>query len=408
MEKHIAIIGAGAAGCFAAVHIVESLPDCAVTVFESSAHPLHKLALTGGGRCNLTNTFSGIRNLADAYPRGHRLLRSLFYRFGHRETTSWFERHGIPLSAQDDDRVFPRSDNAMEVVNLLLGLLHRHNVTMLPDTRIRTITPQPDQSFLLTDDKEATFGPFDCVLATTGGMTASPLMQSLASLGHEIIDPVPSLFSLKVNDPSLHALMGVSVPHASVLINGTRLRAQGALLVTHVGLSGPAVLRLSSYAARDLARNGCHCHVSVNWTGLDEQAMRAELERLISLHAAKNILSAHPDNLTRRLWAHLVSRAGIPDAKTFAELGKKDRNRLLTALLADNYSVSGRGQYKEEFVTCGGVSLNAVNHRTLESKSVPRLFFAGEVLDIDAVTGGFNLQAAWTTAFVAADAISQV
>ena len=402
-RKRIAIIGAGAAGCFCAANIMEMSDECNITIFEAGAKPMHKLSLTGGGRCNITNSFSEVASLADVYPRGHRLLKGLFYVFDHDSACSWFDSHGIRLYTQDDNRVFPVSDDAFEVVNTLLGILRGHGVRIITNTKINGITRHDDGTFSLDGATER----FDRVVVTTGGMGKSQLMQSLGSLGHKIAEPVPSLFSFKVNDQDLTSLMGASVPMASVLINGTKLRAEGALLVTHFGFSGPAVLRLSSFAARTLAERNYSCDSAINWTGRAEQSMRDELGALAKRYAARNILSAHPENLTNRLWAHLVGRAGIAHERTFAELGKKNMNKLLTVLLSDNYHVSGRGQYKEEFVTCGGVELGSVSNKTLESKAVPGLFFAGELLDIDALTGGFNLQAAWTTAYTVASGITQ-
>ncbi|MBQ5454041.1 MAG: aminoacetone oxidase family FAD-binding enzyme, partial [Bacteroidales bacterium] len=244
---------------------------------------------------------------------------------------------------------------------------------------------------------------FDSVIVTTGGMSNSPLMESLKNLGVEIIEPVPSLFSLKIKSNVLTSLMGATVDNASVMIAGEKFRSEGGLLITHFGFSGPAVLKLSSFAARFLKDSNYKCDLAVNWMNENEDSVFQLVNCLIKKNQNKNILSAHPKNFTNRLWEFLVSRAEIPADKKFSELGKKNLNKLVNVLTSDIYHVSGRGQFKDEFVTAGGVSLKSVNTKTLESKAVKNLFFAGEVLDIDAVTGGYNLQAAWTTAKTVAE-----
>ena len=244
---------------------------------------------------------------------------------------------------------------------------------------------------------------FDSVIVTTGGMSNSPLMESLKNLGVEIIEPVPSLFSLKIKSNVLTSLMGATVDNASVMIAGEKFRSEGGLLITHFGFSGPAVLKLSSYAARFLKENNYKCDLAINWLNESEDVVFQLINELIKKNRNKNILSSHPKNFTNRLWEFLISRAEIQKDKKFSELGKKHLNKLVNILTSDIYHVSGRGQFKDEFVTAGGVSLKSVNTKTLESKAVKNLFFAGEVLDIDAVTGGYNLQAAWTTAKTVAE-----
>lgn len=250
---------------------------------------------------------------------------------------------------------------------------------------------------------EKSLEEFNSVIVTTGGMSNSPLMESLKNLGVEIIEPVPSLFSLKIKSNVLTSLMGATVDNASVMIAGEKFRSEGGLLITHFGFSGPAVLKLSSFAARFLKDSNYKCDLAVNWLNENEDTAFQLVNCLIKKNQNKNILSAHPKNFTNRLWEFLVSRAEIPADKKFSELGKKNLNKLVNVLTSDIYHVSGRGQFKDEFVTAGGVSLKSVNTKTLESKAVKNLFFAGEVLDIDAVTGGYNLQAAWTTAKTVAE-----
>ncbi|MBQ3657002.1 MAG: aminoacetone oxidase family FAD-binding enzyme [Bacteroidales bacterium] len=403
-KKKIAIIGAGAAGCFCAVNIAEQNPDYEIFIYEAGLTPMHKLSLTGGGRCNLTNTFENVENLSKIYPRGDKFLRSLFYNFNHENTVEWFENHGVKLYAQNDGRVFPKSNKAMEIVEKLSSLMNKYGVWTFTGKKLSSIEKDDSEKFSLTfSNGEKSPEKFDSVIVTTGGMSNSPLMESLKKLGVEIIDPVPSLFSLKIKSNVLTSLMGATVENASVMIAGEKFKAEGGLLITHFGFSGPAILKLSSFAARFLKENNYKCDLSINWLNESEDVVNQEINNLIKKNQNKNILSAHPRNFTNRLWEFLVSRAEIQKDKKFSELGKKNVNKLVNILTSDVYHVSGRGQFKDEFVTAGGVSLKSVNTKTLESKTCKNLFFAGEVLDIDAVTGGFNLQAAWTTAKTVAE-----
>ncbi|MBR6297942.1 MAG: aminoacetone oxidase family FAD-binding enzyme [Candidatus Gastranaerophilales bacterium] len=403
-KKKIAIIGAGAAGCFCAVNIAEQTTDYEIFMYDAGLTPMHKLSLTGGGRCNLTNTFENAENLTKIYPRGDKLLRSLFYNFNHENTIEWFENHDIKLYAQDDGRIFPKSNKAAEIVDKLYFLMNKYGVWTFTGKKLSLIEKTSNEKFSLTfSNGEKCLEQFDYVIVATGGLSNSPLMESLKKLGIEIIEPVPSLFSLKVKSNILTSLMGATATNASVMIAGEKFRSEGGLLITHFGFSGPAVLKLSSYAARFLKENNYKCDLAINWLNESEDVVFQLINELIKKNRNKNILSSHPKNFTNRLWEFLISRAEIQKDKKFSELGKKHLNKLVNILTSDIYHVSGRGQFKDEFVTAGGVSLKSLNHKTLESKTVKNLFFAGEVLDIDAITGGYNLQAAWTTAKTVAE-----
>ena len=403
-KKKIAIIGIGAAGCFCAVNIAEQTTDYEIFMYDAGLTPMHKLSLTGGGRCNLTNTFENAENLTKIYPRGDKLLRSLFYNFNHENTIEWFENHDIKLYAQDDGRIFPKSNKAAEIVDKLYFLMNKYGVWTFTGKKLSLIEKTSNEKFSLTfSNGEKCLEQFDYVIVATGGLSNSPLMESLKKLGIEIIEPVPSLFSLKVKSNVLTSLMGATVDNASVMIAGEKFRSEGGLLITHFGFSGPAVLKLSSYAARFLKENNYKCDLAINWLNESEDVVFQLINELIKKNRNKNILSSHPKNFTNRLWEFLISRAEIQKDKKFSELGNKHLNKLVNILTSDIYHVSGRGQFKDEFVTAGGVSLKSLNHKTLESKTVKNLFFAGEVLDIDAITGGYNLQAAWTTAKTVAE-----
>ena len=391
--KRIAVIGAGAAGCFCAAELRRRLPAVKVDVYESGPKPLDKVAITGGGRCNLTNSFEGIRSLSEAYPRGERLMKRLLRVFSQEDTWRWFEDAGVPLVLQDDHCVFPRSQDAMDIVHALLRKME--GVNLLLRTPVHEIR---DAGHLLVDGE-----PYDAVVVTTGG--APKGLPLLEGLDLEWIPTVPSLFTFTIQDEGLRALMGLVV-EATVSIPGTTFKADGPLLITDWGLSGPAVLKLSSYAARHLHDAGYKAPLSVNWLYLSEAETRALLEELSTANPRKQVSNTPPAGLQARLWNYLTVKAGLRLDIRWAELGSKGFNKLVNTLTQDSYAIAGKTKFRDEFVTCGGVALSNLNPATLESKQYPGLYFAGEVLDIDAITGGFNLQAAWTTGYVAAQSIA--
>lgn len=387
--KSIAVIGAGAAGCFCAIELKRRLPDARVTVYEAGRHPLAKVAVTGGGRCNFTNTFEHVGRLEEVYPRGAQVMKRALRVFSHEDIREWFRREGVPSVAQPDDCVFPCSQDAMQIVRTLERLMRQLGVELVCDRRIASISELSEET----------------IVVTAGGNSAATLRALLPDeVG--ITDTVPSLFTFKISDPGLRALTGTVVENASLSLAGTSFKSCGPLLLTDWGVSGPATLKLSSHAARHLAANAWSATLLVNWLAAGESEVRAELAALAASNPQKQVSTTHPAELTERLWKHLISRAGMRGDIRWAEMGAKGTSRLVGVLTSDSYQISGRARFKEEFVTCGGVDLAGVNISTLESKSHPGLYFAGEVLDIDAVTGGFNLQAAWSTAMVVAGAIA--
>lgn len=391
----IAVIGAGAAGCFCTAELRRLRPEASIDVYEAGPKPLAKVAVTGGGRCNLTNSFQGIRSLAEAYPRGERLMKRLLKVFSQEDACRWFEAAGVPLVLQEDHCVFPRSQDAMDIVRALLrkmdgAHLHLH-------TPVRSVMSG------LSGHLKVDGTPYDAVVVTTGG--APKGLPLLEGLDLEWVPTVPSLFTFTIQDPELRALMGL-VTEASVSLPGTAFKADGPLLITDWGLSGPAVLKLSSYAARHLAECGYKAPLCVNWTGLREEEIRESLRSIAKTHPQKQVSNTPPEGLQARLWSYLMGKSGIRADIRWAELGLKGLNRLVATLTQDSYSIAGKTRFREEFVTAGGVALSNLDPATLQSRKYPGLFFAGEVLDIDAITGGFNLQAAWTTGYVAAHAIA--
>ena len=437
----IAIIGAGAAGCFCAVELKRRMPSASVEVFEAGAKALAKVAITGGGRCNLTNSFEGISSLSAAYPRGDKLMKRLFRTFDQKSAWQWFENEGVKLVLQEDHCVFPASQDAMEIVNTLLARMRQAGVTLHTKRKVTGIFPRPDGGYTLSVSElskvqslrhaqlprgsvaELVEGPMpqkyqrrddrnfqaDIVVVTTGGSPELSGLGMLDGLELEIVPPVPSLFTLNLPGSPVRELMGTVVDNANASLVGTKLKAAGPLLITHWGMSGPAILKLSSYAARYLAEKEYSATLSVNWFGgLGEQDVRDRILSLSKDNPQKQILNSHPSELPSRLWAYMITKAGIREDTRWAELGSKGMNRLVNTLINDEYQIRGKSRFKEEFVTCGGVALSNINLSTLESKTHPGLYFAGEVLDVDAITGGFNLQAAWTMAYAVASSVAGV
>ena len=393
MATKTAIVGGGAAGFFLAVNLKEMVPDMEVTIFERSPRVLTKVEVSGGGRCNCTNSFARVSDLSQVYPRGHRLMKRLFNVFDYEDAYRWFESHGVPLVTQDDECVFPQAQDSHAIIDCFLTLARRYQIVIRKGVKVQSL---------------ADLKGFDFVAVTTGGSPKGEGLRWLADMGHETERPVPSLFSLSIDDARLHALMGLVVDDAVVHIPGTKLRAEGALLITHWGLSGPATLRLSSYAARHLADVGYQAPLSINWLHRNEADAQTALMEMAVREPQKLLTTCNPFDLQQRLWGYLVEKALAGRATIrWAEMNKKEVNRLVNVLVNDTFQTTGRAPFKDEFVTCGGIALKAVNPVTLESRHVPRMYFAGEVLDIDGVTGGFNFQAAWTTAYTVASSIRQ-
>lgn len=402
---NIAIVGAGAAGCFCAVHVAEALEGAKVTVFDAGPRPLVKLGLTGAGRCNLTNTFGTVSELADVYPRGARLIKRAFHVFSPSQTADWFREKGVALVEHEEGRIFPRSEDAMQIVRTLEREMERNGVAIRTRSRISRIERRADGRFMLY----GTMGPlseeaFDCVAVTSGGASRSGDLSYLDGLGLEFVPGVPSLYGFKI--PGMRRLAGLALDHVVVKIAGTSFSAQGPMLINHTGLTGPAILRLSSFGARWLAENGFNCDIVVSWIGTSQQEkVRLLLRDICNVHSHKQLSSFRPGNLPSRLWDMLLQRAGADPSALWGSIGLKGMNQLANVLCSDTLHVEGRDPHKEEFVTAGGVALSCVSPKTLEARNVPGLFFAGEVLDIDALTGGYNLQAAWSTGYAAAESI---
>lgn len=399
--RNIAIIGGGAAGHFAAIAAKKAEPESVVTIFEKSGRVLVKVGVSGGGRCNLTNSFNDISDLKQAYPRGEKLLKRLFKTFDYKDAFQWFEQHGVVLVTQEDECVFPRSQSSQSVIDCLTHTASKLGVVTNLH-HVLTKIQKMDNNRLELHFKEKAPRQFDKVIITTGGSPRIGGLQYLADLGHKIEQPVPSLFTFNIREKAFCNLMGAVVTPVQLSIPSTKFRSQGALLITHWGMSGPATLKLSSYAARYLAEQNYQSPVAINWVNeTNAQLVEQNVMDLALRNQKKQVANVRPYDLPSRVWSYLLERSNIEKEKRWGEVGRKMMNKLVETLTNDVHQIAGKGTFRDEFVTCGGVSLKSINPNTLESKVCSGLYFAGEVLDIDAITGGFNLQAAWTTGFVA-------
>lgn len=401
----IAIIGGGAAGFFAALSAKEHFPNHKVIILEKSSKVLAKVKISGGGRCNVTNATFDNKQLASFYPRGENYLRKAFEQFNAQSTVEWFEKRGVMLKTYPDNCIFPLSNDSQTIIDCFLAEAHKLGVEVLLNTAVREIK-QTKSGFELLTDKETVI--VDRVIVTTGGQPKISGLKWLEDLGHTIIDPVPSLFTFNMSGNTVCELMGNVVEHTTVKVEGTKLIGKGPLLVTHWGMSGPAILQLSAWGARILAERNYEFAILVNWLEeKKEDVLRNDLERVITEHGNKMIGNLNPFPMTSRLWNFLLQKSDIHAEMRWKDLGKKASNRLINTLLNDRYVVQGKTTFKEEFVTAGGVSLQDVDFKTMQSRKLPGMYFAGEVLDVDGITGGFNFQAAWTTGYVAGQSVGK-
>lgn len=398
----IAIIGGGAAGFFAAIAAKENYPGASVIIYEKSPKLLSKVKVSGGGRCNVTNGCTSIPKLCEAYPRGGKSMKKLFSVFSTNHAMQWFESRGVKLVVQDDGCVFPVSQNSQTIIDCLLCEARRLGITIETGRGIKSIISKEDNLEIGFLHEDAPSETFDKVIVATGGSPKRSGLYWLETLHHQIEEPVPSLFSFNMPNESITQLMGIVIENALVNIQATKIKAQGPLLVTHWGMSGPAILKLSSFGARVLNQANYNFTIQVNWVNEpNNEEVMLKLNEIVRENGQKQLANFRPFALPERLWSFLLEKTNLPPTKKWNELGQKGLNKLIDLLTNDVYRVEGKSTFKEEFVTCGGVSLQSVDLNTMQSKVVKNLYFAGEILDIDAITGGYNLQAAWTTGFIA-------
>ncbi|HRO43208.1 MAG TPA: NAD(P)/FAD-dependent oxidoreductase [Flavipsychrobacter sp.] len=403
-KERIAIIGAGAAGCFAAANIPHTA-NREVVVLEKTGKALQKVKVSGGGRCNTTHHLFDIPELIERYPRGKQFLRKTLYEFGPQQTIDWFEKRRVQLKTEADGRMFPDTDNSETIIDCIWQEMMKQKVQVQYHKSVVKLA-KVDGAFEI-HFADGIMQNADKVLVACGGFPKEEQYKWLQQLGHSIQLPVPSLFTFNLRNHPITELMGVSVPNGVVKINGTKIIEPGPILITHWGLSGPAILRASAWGARELHERNYDFQVQINWLGtLQEQELKEIIVQLRREQGKQFIAQKNPFELPRRLWEFLLKTCSIAGDIRWGDLPSLQQNKLVEHLIRNTFHVAGKTTFKEEFVTCGGVVLSEINPKTLESKIVSGLYFAGEVLDVDGITGGFNFQHAWASGYLAAKAIA--
>ena len=414
-SKTLLIIGGGAAGFFCAVNAARMNPSLKVIIVEKTGKLLSKVKVSGGGRCNVTHACFEIPALVKKYPRGTNFLKKTFHQFNTSHCVQWFEERGVKLKTEADGRMFSITDSSQTIIDCLMREADQYNVEIMMNAEVKGIEVRNSNPEIRSEEKKfkVLFSIFefinsDFVLVSCGGYPKSSMFNWLKALGHTIEEPVPSLFTFNMPSNPITQLMGVVAENTSVKIVGSKLCEEGPLLITHWGMSGPAILKLSAWGARELANKNYHFNILVNWVPkYNEQSLREGWQQIRNEHSAQKIINRNPFALPNRLWFYLLDECGIKQDIRWAELSAKEQNKLIKKLTAHEFEVKGKTTFKEEFVTCGGIKLSEVDANTMQSKIVPHLYFAGEVLDVDGITGGFNFQHAWTSGWIAAHAITK-
>jgi predicted Rossmann fold flavoprotein len=400
-NKHLIVIGGGAAGFFCAVNAARMHPGLQVTLLEKTGKLLSKVRVSGGGRCNVTHACFSIAEMVRHYPRGEKFLKKAFHHFFTTDTIRWFEERGVVLKTEADGRMFPVTDSSETIISCLLKEAGRYGVNIRMNAAVEKIQKDGEAWLVTLAKGETVNADFICVAA--GGYPKTEMFSWLRQTGHTIESPLPSLFTFNMPGNSITALMGISVEKAVVKITGTKMSQEGPLLITHWGMSGPAVLKLSAWGAAALAACQYKFGIMVNWLpAFNENTLRTHLQQLRFELAAQKMANRNPFGLPARLWQYLLLQSGIHEALRWADLPAKEQNLLIKNLCAQEFAVSGKTTFKEEFVTCGGIRLEEIEAATMQSKLQAGLFFAGELINVDGITGGFNFQNAWTTGWIAA------
>jgi predicted Rossmann fold flavoprotein len=397
-EKNIIVIGGGAAGFFAAAASAEKVPGNNIIIIEKSNNVLSKVKISGGGRCNVTNSCSIPAELIKYYPRGGKELLSPFHKFSSKDTAIWFEGHGVKLKTETDGRMFPVSNDSQTIVDCLVGVANENAIQVIKQTGVSNIRKTSAGDWEI--NAHGNVLPADAVIVCSG--SSSTMWKILESIGHTIEPPIPSLFTFNIKDNRIAKIPGVSVQEAEVKIDGTNLKSSGPLLITHWGMSGPGILKLSGWGAKELFKMDYKFNLVINWLpGMNRESAKEKLDQIKINNPIRNIYSFSPFSLPMRLWERLLEYSNISRELKWNNVNGSLIHNLASGLTQSSFIVNGKSTFKEEFVTCGGVKLNEIDFKTMESKLHQGLFFAGEVIDIDAVTGGFNFQAAWTTGWIA-------
>jgi predicted Rossmann fold flavoprotein len=405
-NKRLIVIGGGAAGFFCAVNAARLNRDLKVIILEKSSKLLSKVKVSGGGRCNVTHACFDIIELSRHYPRGSNFVKKSFHQFYTKDTVNWFEERGVKLKTEEDGRMFPVSDSSQTIIDCLLKEANRYGVEVRMNAEVRSLKYADEQFIAELSDQRSFASDFICVAC--GGYPKSSMFDWLVQTGHTIEPPVSSLFTFNLpSENAITKLMGVSVEKVRVKISGTKLEQTGPLLITHWGLSGPAILKLSAWGARHFAAGNWQFAVLINWLpGYNEQTLQKEFQQLRYDLASQKVSGKNPFGLPQRLWEFFLQQSSVRENIRWADLNSKEQSLLIQTLCSYRADIKGKTTFKEEFVTAGGILLNEVDANTMMSRKVPNLFFAGEILDIDGVTGGFNFQNAWTSGYIAAKSIA--
>ena len=410
-KKKVIVIGGGAAGFFCAIQIAELHPEWEINILEKSNKLLSKVKVSGGGRCNVTHACPEVEVLLKKYPRGTRFLKKAFYQFATNNTIQWFAKNGVTLHTEKDGRMFPTTNNSETIIDCFLQKIHQYQIKVLTGhevVNVEKLHQEKDNSFVITLANQNKITA-DALCMATGGMLKSDKFTWLTLLGHTIVEPVPSLFTFNVADKNITTLMGVAVDNAIIQWKGNKISEQGPLLITHWGISGPAAIKLSAWCARELANDNYEGAILINWTPeYNESTLKMEWINLRMDLGRREMGSKNPFNLPQRLWQYFLQEAGIIFTTKWADLKSTQQQLLIQSLTKTTLQVKGKTTFKEEFVTCGGVELSEIDANTMESKLVSGLHFAGEMMDVDGITGGFNFQHAWTSGWIAAQHIAQI
>ena len=403
--KKLILIGGGAAGFFCAVNAARMNPQLEVIILEKTSKLLSKVRVSGGGRCNTTHACFDIAAMSKKYPRGGNFVKKTFYQFCTTDTIKWFEERGVKLKAEEDGRMFPVTDSSQTIIDCLMREANKYGVAIRLNTEVKKINAQYSMLNVQCSNGESIDADFICI--ASGGYPKSSMFGWLRELGHTIEEPVPSLFTFNMPGHPITKLMGVSVENARVKIIGTKLEQEGPLLITHWGLSGPAILKSSAWGARQLAICNWQFSILINWLPeYNEQSLQSVFQSLRFENAAQKIINRNPFGLPQRLWEFLLEHSEVNKEIRWADLPAKEQNKLIKNLCACEFAIKGKTTFKEEFVTAGGINLSEVDANTMMSKKLNNLFFAGEILNVDGITGGFNFQHAWTSGFIAAKSIA--
>ena len=410
-KKKVIVIGGGAAGFFCAIQIAELHPEWEINILEKSNKLLSKVKVSGGGRCNVTHACPEVEVLLKKYPRGTRFLKKAFYQFATKNTIQWFAKNGVTLHTEKDGRMFPTTNNSETIIDCFLQKIHQYQIKVLTGhevVNVEKLHQEKDNSFVITLANQNKITA-DALCMATGGMLKSDKFTWLTLLCHTIVEPVPSLFTFNVADKNITTLMGVAVDNAIIQWKGNKISEQGPLLITHWGISGPAAIKLSAWCARELANDNYEGAILINWTPeYNESTLKMEWINLRMDLGRREMGSKNPFNLPQRLWQYFLQEAGIIFTTKWADLKSTQQQLLIQSLTKTTLQVKGKTTFKEEFVTCGGVELSEIDANTMESKLVSGLHFAGEMMDVDGITGGFNFQHAWTSGWIAAQHIAQI